>query len=354
MGMPGRLPERGGERHVRRLLEYLAGTGCDGGTTWEGWRITRIAGGRNNLVYRARGSGGDLAIKFAVPDECDRAGREYGALTVLRQAGLSVAPEPVLLDRGSYAQPVVVQSWLDGEVNDEPPATTAEWHRLLEHLAFVHTVTPDKTSLNLKKSRLHASSAMEAKEVVQRQVARIPERRQDPGLQALLERLQAAQFPDWPVPPVALCRLDNNITNYVRRPGLWASVDWEYSGWGDPAFDVANLLTHVAYMEVPTSRWEAFAAVYCSLVPDATAFLRIQAYCQILLVWWVARLACYLYELPRGLDRRLADWPAGWQEDIGARYRYYLQLAGMSVGPQAMPWDTGKLARRPAWTRGGD
>jgi hypothetical protein len=172
-------------------------------------------------------------------------------------------------------------------------------------------------------------------------------------LQALLERLQAAQFPNWKVPPSTLCRLDNNITNYVQRPGQWASVDWEYSGWGDPAFAVANLLTHVAYMEVPAQQWETHAAVYCSLSPAATAFTRIQAYCQLLVVWWVARLACYPYELPRGLERRLVDWSAGWQADIGAKYHHYLQLAGMSIGPQAVPWDACELVPVPAYT-GGD
>jgi thiamine kinase-like enzyme len=139
--------------------------------------------------------------------------------------------------------------------------------------------------------------------------------------------LEAARFPAWQNPPVTLCRLDNNIENYIRRPGLWASVDWEYSGWGDPAFDVANLVTHVALMDVPPSRWDWFVDSYCDLVEDTTAPLRIQVYCEILPVWWAARLARYLYELPRGRDRRLAAWPAGWQADIEAKYAHYMGLA---------------------------
>ena len=154
-------------------------------------------------------------------------------------------------------------------------------------------------------------------------------------MQAFVKQLEDAWFLDWPDPPVTLCRLDNNITNYVQRPGQWSSVDWEYSDWGDPTFDVANLLTHVSYMEVPPSRWGAYAALYCDLAQDEAALIRIQTYCQILVVWWVVRLARYLYDLPRGLDRRLADWAPNWQSGIDAKYRHHLHLAGLYGGPQA-------------------
>lgn len=345
--MPGCGPVLGQERQVRPLLEYLAATGCDSKLSWKDWQISRITGGRNNLLYRARGPRGDLAIKFTVPDERDRAGREYGALYALRQAGLSIAPRPILLDRSTYEYPVVVESWIDGHVTSKPPTSMAQWRRLLEHLALVHTITPADTRLVLRKSALHASSAEEGKLIVQCQAAHIPESEQDPELQALMERLQATHFPDWAPPPVTLCRLDNNITNYVQRPGPWASVDWEYSGWGDPGFDVANLLTHVAYLSVPTSQWSSAAAIYCDLAQDSAALERIQVYCQILVVWWAARLACYLYELPREMNRRLAEWSEGWQEDIQAKYQHYLQLAGLLGGQMAVPWSNA-LAHRPA------
>jgi len=287
----------------------------------------RITDGRNNLIYRAAGRPGYLAIKFTVHDERDRAGREYGALTALRQAGLSIAPEPILLDRTSFDQPVVVQSWLDGVVTDTPPATDDEWEKLAQHLASVHTVRPDKTRNPLPWATIHASTAEQGRRRVREQVARIPRRARPASLRAILQRFEASQFPEWPSAPVALCRLDNNVTNYIRRPGQWASVDWEYSGWGDPAFDVANMMTHVAYMDTPAWRWKWVQDTYCGLVEDETASLRIQTYCEILLVWWVARMARYLYELPRGRDRRLADWPAGWQADIEAKYDHYLGLA---------------------------
>jgi aminoglycoside phosphotransferase (APT) family kinase protein len=315
------------EQMIWPILAHLADGSHQDEEQWQEWQITRITGGRNNLLYRASGPGGDLAIKFSVRDERDRAGREYGALAALRQAGLSVAPEPILLDRTTYRQPVVVQSWLAGEVSDTPPWTDDEWQKLVQHLAGVHTVTPETTRMQLPWATINANTTEEGKWRVQEQMAHIPRKAQPTSLRALLHRFEASRFPEWSSAPVALCRLDNNITNYVRRPGPWASVDWEYSGWGDPAFDVANLVTHVAFQDVASSRWKWFTDRYCSLVEDESAAVRIQVYCHILLVWWAARLARYLYEIPRGQDRRLADWPVGWQADIEAKYEHYLDLA---------------------------
>jgi aminoglycoside phosphotransferase (APT) family kinase protein len=155
----------------------------------------------------------------------------------------------------------------------------------------------------------------------------LPEEARPPALRALLRRPEATRFPAWQSAPITLCQLDNNTENYIRRPGVWASVDWEYSGWGDPAFDVANLVTHVSLMDVLQPRWDWFIDRTSDLVEQADTAFRIQVYCEIMRVWWVARLARYLYELPRGRDQRLATWPAGWQADIEAKYNHYLALA---------------------------
>lgn len=52
---------------------------------WQDWRIRRIGGGMNGRLFRASGPAGDVAVKFAVRDERDRAGREWAALTMLAE-----------------------------------------------------------------------------------------------------------------------------------------------------------------------------------------------------------------------------------------------------------------------------
>ena len=101
--------------HFRPLLSYLADLPRDG--YWQAWTISRINGGMNNVLYRVTGPDGDMAVKFTIRDERDRAGREYYTLLALRQAGFDLAPEPMLLDRNRFKQPVVVMSWLPGDVS---------------------------------------------------------------------------------------------------------------------------------------------------------------------------------------------------------------------------------------------
>src|SRR5512139_1869716 len=108
------------EAELRPLLDHLARSRPREEGLWPDWRITPIGGGRNNLLYRATGAAGDLAVKFTLRDARDRAGREYGALLALQAAGLDLAPVPVLLDRKRYPLPVVVQTWLPGEVSAAP------------------------------------------------------------------------------------------------------------------------------------------------------------------------------------------------------------------------------------------
>ncbi len=314
------------ELWVRPLLDHLASENCQANEQWREWRIARINGGWNNLIYRATSPMGDVAIKFTIRDWRDRAGREYGALHALQQAGLAVAPEPILLDRTSYAQPVIVQTWIEGEVSDTPPTTEAEWRDLLQHLATVHTLTPDKTNVRLPKAVINANHARDGRRIVREQLACVPRHAQPESLRALVRRFEAARFPGWADAPRALCRVDLNISNFIRCPDKWVSVDWENGGWGDPAFDVANLMTHVAFKSIPLSHWDWAAATYCSLVGD-DALVRIQVYYKILLVWWTARMARYLYQVPRGLDTRLVTWSEDRQANMAAQYEHYVRLA---------------------------
>ncbi len=108
-------------------------------------------------------------------------------------------------------------------------------------------------------------------------------------------------------------------------------MDWDGSGWGDPAFDIAGLIAHAAYVDVPLSRWEWVVDTYCRLAGDDGMAVRIGVYRRALLLFWAIRLARFLYEVPRGLDPRLVERPEGWEVDIRRKYDRYLALADSSV-----------------------
>ena len=312
---------------IYALLDYLAQTEPQTETAWCDWRIMRVTGGWNNLLYRATNDASDLAIKFTIRDKRDRAGREYNALLALQQAGLNIAPTPILLERERYRLPVVVQTWLAGEVRDAPPATDDEWMRLLEHYTALAQLTPTKTSLPLADAVVTACSAEDAKARVRQQLALLPGEAHNDSLAALIQRLTATHFPEWDAPQETLCRVDPNILNFVRRANGWQSVDWENAGWGDAAFEIADLMAHPSYAIVSPARWNWVIEEYCHLMNDPRMETRIRTYHRIMLIWWVVRCARYSDDIPRGKDRRSVDHLTDRQADFQAKYDHYLRAA---------------------------
>lgn len=309
------------------LLDHLGSSAAVADGEWREWRVTRVAGAGNNLLYRATSAAHDLAIKFTIRDARDRAGREYAALLALQRAELAIAPEPLWLERNHYNQPVVVQSWLEGAVLPAPPASDDQWQQLLEHYLTVHTVTPATISVTLQPAALNMHSAADGIERIRQQLTYIPQPAQPADLRELVRQIEHTPFPHWPAPPFALCRVDPNTLNFVRRAAAWASVDWENSGWGDPAYEFADLITHPAYAAVPAERWEWLIDAYCARCGNPSAATRIRVYHRLMLVWWVARLARMIYEVPRGGDQRLVTRPAGWLADTRAKYACYMAQA---------------------------
>lgn len=309
------------------LLDHIAATNESLVSRWEQWQITRVRGSSNNLLYRATSDHGTLAIKFTIRDTRDRAGREYATLHVLQHCGLDIAPRALFLDRERYAQPVVVQTWLEGAVKDAPPTTDTDWDLLLHHFAAIHTIRRDSTALRLPQAVLTMTNADSGKKHIQQQLDHIPPQARSAELDALMHQLETISFQNWTEPSLTLCRCDPNILNIIRRPGKWASVDWEYSGWGDPAFEIADLMAHPSYALVPAARWEWLINAYSAMYNDDISF-RIRSYYLLIVIWWVTRLSRRLYEIPLGLEQqRLAERPTDWLVDIQAKHNRYINLA---------------------------
>ena len=249
---------------------------------------------------------------------------------MLQQSSLPLAPKPVLLDETSYTQPVVVQTWIAGDVYDSPPASDADWQKLIDHYAVIHRLTPENTRADLPDSVQNADNIAHCVQTVRGQMLRIPEPPAD--LKRLFEHLEKIEFPDFPHSSRTLCRTDPNILNFIRQPDQWASVDWEGSGWGDPACEIADLMIHPAYISVPPERWDWVIEQYAVQSDSPQVALRIRTYYRILAVWWVARLARYLYEIPRGLDQRLVERPDDWLVEAQRKYDHYVNLAENLMG----------------------
>jgi hypothetical protein len=207
---------------LRALLGDLAAGSTQPAGCYGQWQVTPVTGGANNRLFHARGLAGDLAIKFTLRDRRMRANREHAALQALDQAGLRIAPRPIMLDTARYEHPVVVQEWLEGPVSPTPPEDEASWHTLVDHFLAVHTVKPGNSAIRLRKAVLNFSSARQGVQVVTRMAARLPPTAHPEGLRELVQRLGAAHFHSWKIPQPSLCRTDPAPLNFIRRPGMWA------------------------------------------------------------------------------------------------------------------------------------
>ena len=320
--------------HIRNNLRKLLGHLSAGSTEaeqWQDWHIEPVSGGGNNLLFRATSELGDFAVKFTIRDARDRAGREYAALLALQQAHLQIAPRPILLDQDSYEQPVVVQGWLPGEMVQKPPCTDQEWSDWLRYLATVHELRPEHTEVNLQNCLNNANGS----EGYSKEVAILRQTAKEEGLPAqiveLTEKLTRLPLNRWqPVLP-RLCRADHNIRNFIRHGGSLKSVDWEYSGWGDPVEDVAEMMSHATYMDVPGTRWESVIDEYANMSKIKNVKERVRICLAIKIVGWAVRIARSL--TPTKVDRaRLDVSPKGeWRTDTREKYDYYLERARSEI-----------------------
>lgn len=335
---------RDGEAELVSLIDFIMAARPAEPVEWQGWEIGPVPGGRNNLLYRALREGRDLAVKITRRDARDRAGREYHGLALMAAHAPGLAPIPYLFDRDRWTQPVVVQAWLDGaavEKIDDPDG----WSHLAGHYAALHRITPDRVEpalrAPLRPAVLNFCTAREGVEYVLDDLDRLPEEARPPGLGELAVLLAQVSFPEWPTSPRVFGRCDPNLANFLQvgpaRP--WASVDWENSGWLDPAFELGDLMTHPCYRSAAPADWQQYLACCASLYPyDRHLITRMLSYRAILLVRWAVVFARFWYQRDhsRAGHDRLVEWPDAWWQSLPFEFERYRQMAEQAlsfVGP---------------------
>ncbi|MEM7032989.1 MAG: phosphotransferase [Chloroflexota bacterium] len=327
---------------LHSLLSHLDQQKCRPDSQWafHHWQITKVTGGMNNLVYRAMLDTNEFAVKFTIQDKRKRAQREYDALYALKEAGFLLAPQPILLDTESYTQPVVVQSWIQGQRLETPPRSDIEWRKLIDHFLAIHGLTANESTVHLPEAVINCYDIPSSFDLVYNHLNLIPPTERPASLTEIINKLSQTTFPQWAKTTPVLCRVDANVLNIIKTTREWRSVDWENSGWGDPAFEVADIITHPAYEGVSQARWHWVVEYYCARTSDPTTADRIRIYTFFMLVWWVVRITRYLYEVPRGKDMRLVGGnqdSVRWQAKRQEQFQHYLDLA-WEQGKQDWGW----------------
>ncbi|MFZ9858274.1 MAG: phosphotransferase family protein [Roseiflexaceae bacterium] len=315
---------------LRALLAQLSGTAVPHTCVIDGWQVSPLVGGTNNLLYRATNADDDVVIKWCIRDYRRRAMREYAALTLMDAVAPGCAPMPILVDETQYHQPVVVQAYVDGEVLTNPPAGDAEWHELIACLVTIHGVSM-RDDPSIHPAVINADSVAAARQMIRMQLEVIPADEWPSTLREIVRALDATAIAELPPASLSLCHVDSNHRNFIRTNASMVAVDWENSGWGDPAFEIAELIAHPAYLVVPPIRWQWVIDTYCRMMGQADIRHRIETHLRIYRVWWVARFARYLYEVPRQRDQRLVVRDAAWMDDLQRKYDRYLRDAWVGL-----------------------
>jgi len=317
-------------------------------------RIERGCQGLNNRLYRVHFDGQVFACKLFVVDERRRAQREWGALRSLHASGGRYAPEPVSFSQpGPLPQPVVVSRWVEGQPLAEQALSSADLAGLITALGHIHRTPPapgiepllawhQPASLGAYEGEFHAfdekieawiSGPGVSVRGLPNWAADLPEM-----LPAIVQRLQlaGAAIARWGVsmyyPYPALIRVDGDLENVLRtETGQIIFMDWERSGWGDPAFDLAGWRWHPKGQRISQAHWDTALASYPVFPDDSTFADRLALYSDLLPIWWAGRSTLYLLEGAHqaASQPHVGAVPARMYHSVRRQLDFYLAALGL-------------------------
>ncbi len=324
--------------------------------TVDGCRVRRIAGGNNNALYRVDVDGESLACKLCVDDGRRRAEREYASMDLLWQAGLDVAPEPLALDtsRVLLPFPVVVYRWLAGQPL-AAPLQAAQLEALLETLQYMHDLSPSGAPQGcVSDAHFHwfayapyLDELDQFLDLYGPWLASLGMSDLGGGLmgQALLDRMRrlvdgcAGMFAKTDVDPgrecvaLGLCRVDANLANTVwGSDGRVRWVDWEFSGWGDLAFDLADLRWHAAWEGVSEAEHAWFRRHYRRPADDPAFDARLALWDRLISTRWPLLVLRALWSEFNGPDRQRLSRVQWSVDELWARMVRLLERAEQVAG----------------------
>jgi aminoglycoside phosphotransferase (APT) family kinase protein len=339
---------------ARGWLHTVAAAFAAGADTWTENNVTvqRVTGGANNALYRVELEGACYACKLCVADERNRARREYGVMRLLHAAGLDLAPEPLHLDEsGTFVPfPAVIYRWLPG-VPLAPPLTARHLGALLDSFHRIHRLRagdddPPAQEVRIPDAWFHwfdlAPYLSEMRVLVDTygswlaaadpEGSRLRDRlvRLLDGCTAVVMAADVDTSRD--AIPLCLCRVDPNLANTVwGGDGRLRWVDWEYSGWGDPALDVAELRWHAALAGLSETQHRWLRASYRRPAGDEAFDERLGVWDCIVATRWPLLVLRWLQSQYHGPDRVRLTQPAADPAEVRARLVHFVERAEQLV-----------------------
>jgi thiamine kinase-like enzyme len=306
--------------------------------------VTRVSGGANNAIFRMELGGQAYACKLCVDDERHRSSREYQSLRLLAHLEMDLAPAPVGLDESLaiFPFPAVIYRWLPG-FSLQPPLDQGKLEALLDSLQRLHSCRPEHVpDFHLQEAWFHwfdfdpylkeldellnlfgawiGECGAEGKDIFWRLTrlvelcqARLTGSRTDPSRRAV---------------PACLCRVDTNLAN-----AIWCHderlrwVDWEYSGWGDPAMELADVRWHAALVGLSDEQHDWLRQNYRPATADRQFAARLAAWDCLMAARWPFLILRRLWSEANGPDRVRLTQPEITVEELASRLVFFVDRA---------------------------
>jgi aminoglycoside phosphotransferase (APT) family kinase protein len=335
---------------IQRWLEVVAAAYAAGAERWaaEGITTTRIPGGFNNALYHVEVDGQRYGCKLCVVDERHRAAREYRALRALAAAGLDIAPHPIRLDESCSIVPfpTVVYRWLPGK----PLPPTLSQEQLVALLESIQQVQSLPRSYSLPDAWFHWFAFQPYLEEMRTFLPRFGPwlKESDPDGESLCRRIDQLIIhcagivadtladPRRENVPLCLCRSDTNMANAVLGPdGKVRWIDWEFSGWGDPAMEFAELRWHAGSAGLSEEQHRWLRETYRRPASDPGFGDRLVVWDALIVTRWCQLILRTLWMAYNGPDRlRLSQLDLD-PEELRPRLVHTIERAERLVSPLA-------------------
>jgi thiamine kinase-like enzyme len=336
-------------REGRQWLSIVAAAHAAQASTWAEGDVTveRMTGGNNNALYRVEMDGRSYACKLCVPDWRQRAACEYASLRLFHTSGLDIAPEPLWLDESCQIvpYPALAYRWLRGESLDTQ-LTQTQLAAVLASVQLMHTLTPNEHP-RIRDSWFHWFDW-------QRYLAELGDFLDQYGawLEATISegrdlRERLARLIDCCAQCVAaarvspsrdrialrICRADTNLANAIwSDDGRVRWVDWEYSGWGDPALELAEMRWHVAMSSMTEEQHNWLRDNYGCPAGDDGFEERLAVWDRLITTRWAFLILRALWSAYNGPDRLRLSRIAADPDQLHIRFIQFIERAEHIVG----------------------
>ena len=221
-----------------------------------------LDGGLNNVLYVWKGDLRQWCIKLFKVDERHRAEREWKSICLLTARGLSVAPRPFLFQPSAF-MPAIIMEFIPGVPLSKKEIGIRELLALARTLHQIHAIVPE----DVEYPYTVVGSPYDRIIRMQRWLEQLESQPTDPDTAKvipLLHRWFQSEDPSIIQTPsrIIFSRGDPNLANCLWDGASIRCVDFEYAGWSDLAYELADLVEGTHARRVEDRNWAEFLSQF--------------------------------------------------------------------------------------------